>query len=90
MLALLWLAASGENCGLAVSVPVPAQLRSHRLFSENFEHIAHLVDSATLYHTGENPCFKLPNPPPSWGRARLRFLSCGGLLHILVLIMPCH
>ena len=35
------------------SVPVPAQLRSHRLFSENFEHIAHLVDSATLYHTGK-------------------------------------
>ncbi|KAK9816033.1 hypothetical protein WJX74_000855 [Apatococcus lobatus] len=34
------------------SVPVSAQLRSHRLFSDNFEHIAHLVDSATLYHTG--------------------------------------
>lgn len=35
------------------SVPVSAQLRSHRLFSDNFEHIAHLVDSATLYHTGK-------------------------------------
>ena len=35
------------------SVPVPSQLRSHRLFSENFETFANLVDSATLYHTGK-------------------------------------
>lgn len=34
------------------SVPIHAQLRSHRLFSENWERLAHLVDSATLYHTG--------------------------------------
>ena len=34
------------------SVPVRAQLRSHRLFAENFEAVADLVDSATLYHTG--------------------------------------
>ncbi|GMH36595.1 hypothetical protein BSKO_04468 [Bryopsis sp. KO-2023] len=33
-------------------VPISSQLRSHRLFSENFEKIAKLVDSATLYHTG--------------------------------------
>lgn len=33
-------------------VPIHLQLRSHRLFSENFEEFAHLVDSATLYHTG--------------------------------------
>ena len=35
------------------SVPVPSQLRSHRLFAENFETFANAVDSATLYHTGE-------------------------------------
>ena len=35
------------------SVPIPSQLRSHRLFSENWEGLAHAVDSATLYHTGE-------------------------------------
>lgn len=34
------------------SVPVRSQLRSHRLFSRNFETFASLVDSATLYHTG--------------------------------------
>ena len=34
------------------SVPIPSQLRSHRLFSENWEGLAHSVDSATLYHTG--------------------------------------
>lgn len=34
------------------SVPVPSQLRSHRLFAENFETFANAVDSATLYHTG--------------------------------------
>ena len=39
-------------------VPIHLQLRSHRLFSENFEEFAHLVDSATLYHTGAalRPC----------------------------------
>jgi len=36
------------------SVPIVNQLRSHRLFSQNFEAIAKLVDSATLYHTGNN------------------------------------
>lgn len=35
------------------SVPVEAQLRSHRLFSENFEAFTGLVDSATLYDTGD-------------------------------------
>ena len=34
------------------SVPISSQLRSHRLFSENWERLAHLVDAATLYHTG--------------------------------------
>lgn len=34
-------------------MPVPSQLRSHRLFAENFETFANAVDSATLYHTGE-------------------------------------
>ena len=34
------------------SVPIPSQLRSHRLFSENWEGLAHAVDSAKLYHTG--------------------------------------
>jgi hypothetical protein len=43
------------------SVPVAAQLRSHRLFSENWEGLAHAVDSATLYHTGE----ALPPSPSS-------------------------
>ena len=38
------------------SVPVPSQLRSHRLFAENFETFAGLVDSTTLYHTGSQPC----------------------------------
>ncbi|KAK9832479.1 hypothetical protein WJX81_000145 [Elliptochloris bilobata] len=33
-------------------VPIHLQLRSHRLFSENFDEFAHLVDCATLYHTG--------------------------------------
>jgi copper homeostasis protein CutC len=37
------------------SVPVHSQLRSHRLFAENFEDFASVVDSATLYHTGELP-----------------------------------
>ena len=37
------------------SVPVPSQLRSHRLFAENFEKFTSLVDSATLYHTGALP-----------------------------------
>ncbi|KAK9905596.1 hypothetical protein WJX75_002717 [Coccomyxa subellipsoidea] len=34
------------------SVPISSQLRSHRLFSDNWERLAHLTDSATLYHTG--------------------------------------
>lgn len=34
------------------SVPVASQLRSHRLFSENWEHLAHLVDMATMFNTG--------------------------------------
>jgi len=33
-------------------VPISAQLRSHRLFAENFEGYTQLVDSATLYFTG--------------------------------------
>lgn len=36
------------------SVPVEAQLRSHRLFSENFEEFTRLVDCSTLYDTGTN------------------------------------
>ncbi len=36
------------------SVPISSQLRSHRLFSENWERLAYLVDAATLYHTGVN------------------------------------
>ena len=38
------------------SVPVAAQLRSHRLFSENFEAFTKLVDCATLYDTGNSLC----------------------------------
>lgn len=34
------------------SVRTSTLLRSHRLFSEHFERTAHLVDVATLYHTG--------------------------------------
>ena len=34
------------------SVRSATLLRSHRLFSEHFERTAHLVDVATLYHTG--------------------------------------
>ncbi len=39
-------------------VPIQSQLRSHQLFSENFEELALLADSATLYHTGalRNEC----------------------------------
>ncbi len=33
-------------------MPISSQLRSHRLFSENWERLAYLVDAATLYHTG--------------------------------------
>eukprot|EP00873_Tetraselmis_striata_P046075 jgi/Tetstr1/466339/TSEL_010869.t1 len=33
-------------------VPISAQLRSHRLFAENFERYTRKVDSATLYFTG--------------------------------------
>ncbi len=33
-------------------VPISSQLRSHQLFSQNFDCFAGLVDSATLYHTG--------------------------------------
>ena len=34
------------------SVRSATLLRSHRLFSEHYERTAHLVDVATLYHTG--------------------------------------
>ena len=34
-------------------MPISSQLRSHRLFSENWERLAYLVDAATLYHTGD-------------------------------------
>ena len=34
------------------SVPIDSQLRSHRLFSDNWSRLAHQVDMATLYHTG--------------------------------------
>ena len=33
-------------------VPISSQLRSHQLFSQNFDCFTGLVDSATLYHTG--------------------------------------
>lgn len=36
-------------------MPISSQLRSHRLFSENWERLAYLVDAATLYHTGLRP-----------------------------------
>ena len=36
-------------------MPISSQLRSHRLFSENWERLAYLVDAATLYHTGLGP-----------------------------------
>ncbi len=39
------------------SVRSATLLRSHRLFSEHYERTAHLVDVATLYHTG-NYCQK--------------------------------
>eukprot|EP00210_Caulerpa_lentillifera_P007168 g6858.t1 len=35
-------------------VSISSQLRSHRLFSQNFNEMAKLVDSVTLYHTGSN------------------------------------
>ena len=35
------------------SVRSATLLRSHRLFSEHFERTAHMVDVATLYHTGD-------------------------------------
>lgn len=35
------------------SVRSATLLRSHRLFSEHYEHTAHLADVATLYHTGQ-------------------------------------
>ena len=34
------------------SVPVSQQLRSHRLFAEHWERLAHQVDAATLHFTG--------------------------------------
>ena len=37
-------------------VPISSQLRSHQLFSQNFDCFAGLVDSATLYHTGDHTC----------------------------------
>ena len=40
------------GCRSGRSVPISSQLRSHRLFSENWERLAYLVDAATLYHTG--------------------------------------
>jgi len=51
------------------SVPVHSQLRSHRLFAENFEDFAAVVDSATLYHTGAPSPSLLPShptAPASW------------------------
>lgn len=42
------------------AVPVEAQLRSHRLFAKNWPQYCKVLDSATLYHTGEPslwPCF---------------------------------
>ena len=36
------------------SVRSATLLRSHRLFSEHYERTAHLVDVATLYHTGQH------------------------------------
>ena len=38
------------------SVRSATLLKSHRLFSEHYEHTAHLVDVATLYHTGQRSC----------------------------------
>jgi len=48
-------------------VPIHLQLRSHRLFSENFEEFAHLVDCATLYHTGARHACGLNPVPLAWG-----------------------
>ena len=45
----------GAGCRSGRSVPISSQLRSHRLFSENWERLAYLVDAATLYHTGLRP-----------------------------------
>jgi hypothetical protein len=42
------------TCRSGRSVPISSQLRSHRLFSENWERLAYLVDAATLYHTGKH------------------------------------
>ena len=39
-------------------VAVAAQLRSHRLFSDNWTKICKMMDSATLYHTGAHPSRK--------------------------------
>ena len=44
------------------SVPIDSQLRSHRLFSDNWSRLAHQVDMATLYHTGAFPFWLLLCP----------------------------
>jgi len=62
------------------SVPISSQLRSHRLFAENWERLAYLVDAATLYHTGK----QLPLSLHMW------HLSLSNQPVISLLSSPCY
>ena len=63
------------------SVRSATLLRSHRLFSEHYERTAHLVDVATLYHTGAASTHRA---------ARSHALPANPLVHMLYicLILP--
>ena len=55
-------------------MPISSQLRSHRLFSENWERLAYLVDAATLYHTGLS---SVSGEPPHLVQAPLTTVTRG-------------
>ena len=61
------------TCRSGRSVPISSQLRSHRLFSENWERLAYLVDAATLYHTGKHLS---PFKHPTWSYKRSASPAC--------------
>ena len=74
------------------SVPVPSQLRSHRLFAENFETFAGLVDSTTLYHTGPRlvqPCCWLPFQHVTLGQHTLQSICFMSLFHSHTQLSSC-
>jgi hypothetical protein len=58
-------------------VPIHSQLRSHKLFSTHFEEFAHLVDSATLYHTGAQ-LHRQQCPTTPQSVCGLRTAACAG------------